>query len=93
MTNDTTPSQPPDERFTELSRHVQARDIAWLRERHGSGDLAWLAPQLGPSVYRDLGQAIDVGDIASCADISPSWVTTPRSLANPSPRSPRSDRA
>ena len=63
MTNDTTPSQPPDERFTELSRHVQARDIAWLRERHGSGDLAWLAPHLGPSVYRDLGQAVDVGDI------------------------------
>ena len=61
MTENTIP--PLDSRFAELNQHVRAGDIGWLREQHARGDLSWLTLHLGQAGYRDLGLAIDAGDV------------------------------
>ena len=61
MTENTIP--PLDSRFAELNQHVRAGDIGWLREQHARGELSWLTPHLGQAGYRDLGLAIDAGDV------------------------------
>ncbi len=57
------PPAPLAVRVAELDRHVQARDIVWLRQQHAAGSLAWLAPHLGPTGYSALGSAIGAGDL------------------------------
>ncbi len=55
---------PPLElRLAELHQHVRERDITWLRDRRAAGELSWLMPHIGEADYRDLGRAIDSGDM------------------------------
>ena len=61
MSDDT--SSPFESRLADFREHVRARDITWLRSQRAGGVLSWLIPHLGESGYRDLGVAIDAGDI------------------------------
>lgn len=61
MSDNTVP--PFDSRIAELDQRIRARDVTWLRQQHARGDLAWLAPYLGQADYRDVGTAIDAGDV------------------------------
>ena len=64
MTNEMLPPLPPlAVRVAELDRYVGARDIAWFREQHAAGSLAWLETHLGPTEYLALGSAIESGDM------------------------------
>ena len=61
MSDNTIP--PFNSRVAELDERVRARDITWLRQHYARGELAWLAPYLGQADYREVGTAIDAGDI------------------------------